>query len=143
MIVEPMVPAPASVAKSRQRETTADPEPLYTAHFAFDADALRQVDADALRGLLPALDHARVTVVGHTDAIGPMAYNQLLALRRARAVAHFLVSLDVLWESVQVEGRGSCCYRASNETAAGRAANRRVEIFTSPAPAGSTSHPLD
>ena len=129
--------------ESQGFEPAAEHALLYTAHFDFDSEELRQAELAALRSLRPAFGRGPVAVVGHTDAVGPRAYNQDLALRRARAVADFLAALDVPAEAIRVEGRGSCCYRASNDTAAGRAENRRVEIFAAPAPAESTSHSLD
>lgn len=131
------VSAPALGEEAREPNSPTDREPLHTVHFKFDSDDLETSDVANVRELLPDLEHRLVTVVGHTDAIGPKAYNENLAHRRARAVARLLVSLGIPAASVRVDGQGSCCYRASNESAAGRAENRRVEIFTT-APATSS-----
>lgn len=69
-----------------------------------------------------------VTVEGHTDAVGDAAANVALSIERAAAVRAGLIveGVDPLWTGVR--GHGSARSVASNETAAGRAANRRVEI---------------
>lgn len=71
----------------------------------------------------------RIHVVGHTDSKGSDAYNQRLSERRAQATADYLISQGVAASQVQVEGRGESEPRADNATAAGRAQNRRVEIY--------------
>ena len=69
-----------------------------------------------------------VEIAGHTDSIGRAAYNQNLSQRRAAAVAARLTDeLGVDPERVRSAGYGEEQPVASNETAAGRAANRRVE----------------
>jgi outer membrane protein OmpA-like peptidoglycan-associated protein len=71
----------------------------------------------------------RIRVVGHTDSQGSDEYNQGLSERRAQATASYLISQGVASSQVAVEGRGESEPRADNSTAAGRAQNRRVEIF--------------
>lgn len=69
----------------------------------------------------------RVVVVGHTDSKGADTYNQALSEKRAQAVRAQLASklpdLDIA-----AIGRGETRPVASNDTALGRAKNRRVEI---------------
>ena len=67
-------------------------------------------------------------VVGHTDNVGDASYNQGLSERRANAVANILKSSGTPASRVTVVGRGLNAPIASNSTAAGRQANRRVEI---------------
>ena len=71
---------------------------------------------------------ARVRVDGHTDAEGDANYNQQLSVRRANSVAEVLVQAGLPAASVSVRGRGKTAPVASNQTAAGRAQNRRVAI---------------
>lgn len=66
-------------------------------------------------------------VNGHTDTVGGYDYNIRLSLRRAWAVA--AVARSVGAEVTSVEGFGYTRPRASNDTAAGRALNRRVEVM--------------
>lgn len=69
-----------------------------------------------------------IMVVGHTDSIGSQDYNQPLSLRRARAVSDYLISNGVSSSRITTEGAGKLEPRYSNETAEGRAGNRRVEF---------------
>lgn len=71
----------------------------------------------------------RIQVIGHTDNVGSETYNQQLSERRARAVGDYLISQGVAASQVQMAGRGELEPRADNSTAAGRAQNRRVEIY--------------
>ena len=72
---------------------------------------------------------ARVRVVGHTDNVGSDALNDPLSINRAASVRNYLVSRGVASGVVSIDGRGEREPIASNETAEGRARNRRVEIF--------------
>jgi outer membrane protein OmpA-like peptidoglycan-associated protein len=69
-----------------------------------------------------------VIAEGHTDATGSAAYNQKLSERRADAVRRYLVNGGIGAERIQTEGFGESRPVASNETADGRAQNRRVEL---------------
>ena len=72
---------------------------------------------------------AHMNVIGHTDSVGPEAYNQKLSERRAQAVAdYFATEGEVPQETLRVSGRGESEPIASNDTDAGRAQNRRVVI---------------
>ncbi len=69
-----------------------------------------------------------VEIAGHSDSIGEASYNQLLSQRRAEAVAARLVNaLGIDGDRVRAVGYGEAEPMASNETATGRAQNRRVE----------------
>ena len=70
----------------------------------------------------------RVLVEGHTDSIGSEGYNQRLSVRRATAVADYLVRGGIARERLQVVGLGEAHPVAPNDTEAGRAQNRRVEL---------------
>lgn len=67
-------------------------------------------------------------VKGHTDSTGPEAYNQTLSERRAQSVKDYLVSQGLSDSVVTVEGYGESQPIATNNTAEGRKANRRVEF---------------
>ena len=73
----------------------------------------------------------RVRVDGHTDASGKETYNEQLALRRAKSVATVLASAGMKQDNIQLRGLGSSQPVASNDTADGRAENRRVAIVVS------------
>ena len=70
-----------------------------------------------------------VRIVGHTDNTGSDALNDRLSVDRAQAVRDYLLSRGVRPDSVQIAGRGEREPIADNATEAGRAKNRRVEIF--------------
>jgi outer membrane protein OmpA-like peptidoglycan-associated protein len=70
-----------------------------------------------------------VRIVGHTDNTGSDALNDRLSLERAQSVKNYLVDRGVRADTIQVAGRGEREPVADNGTEAGRAKNRRVEIF--------------
>ena len=67
-------------------------------------------------------------VEGHTDSTAPDAYNLALSQRRANAVEDFLITQGVDPTRISAVGYGEQLPIATNDTAAGRQANRRVEI---------------
>ena len=78
--------------------------------------------------MLRAHPGLRVRVEGHTDAQGDAGANLALSRRRAEAVRAMLVGLGVVADRVEAEGYGHGRPIASNDTAEGRAQNRRVEL---------------
>jgi outer membrane protein OmpA-like peptidoglycan-associated protein len=75
-----------------------------------------------------------VRVVGHTDSTGSDAINDPLSVNRAAAVRNYLGDRGVAAQRVAIDGRGSREPLADNGTDAGRARNRRVEIFVGEQP---------
>ncbi|MET0067656.1 MAG: OmpA family protein [Candidatus Thiodiazotropha sp.] len=100
--------------------------------FEVDSDRIDNNTAAELSQVAAALksrkDIESLQVIGHTDALGSMQYNQTLSEKRARAVAQFLVSQGVPAEIIQVSGAGETAPVADNATAQGREQNRRVEL---------------
>ena len=70
----------------------------------------------------------QVRVEGYTDAQGPEQQNRRLSAKRAQAVADHLIARGVDRDRVSVVGRGEADPIADNDSAEGRANNRRVEI---------------
>ncbi len=70
-----------------------------------------------------------VTIIGHTDSTGSDAINDPLSVNRAAATRDYLVARGVSATRIAIDGRGSRQPVADNMTSAGRAMNRRVEIF--------------
>lgn len=70
----------------------------------------------------------KVEVAGYTDNTGSVRLNQALSQKRAQAVADYLISQGVLASNVTAKGYGPESPVADNNTAAGRAENRRVEL---------------
>lgn len=69
-----------------------------------------------------------VRVEGHTDSIGTEAYNQDLSQRRAQSVVDYLTSRGIDGNNLLPVGLGENSPVASNDSSAGRAANRRVDF---------------
>jgi len=93
---------------------------------------MRPVLDQFAHGLDPSM---RVRIVGHTDSTGSDAINNPLSVDRAESVRDYLAARGVTTTRVEVSGRGSHEPVADNNTDAGRAQNRRVEIFLrEPAP---------
>jgi len=86
--------------------------------------------------VLKEFDQTVVEVAGHTDSTGSEAYNQTLSERRASAVAQYFTSKNISMNRLITVGMGENRPVADNGTAAGRQANRRVEITMVPLTAG-------
>lgn len=86
--------------------------------------------------VLKEYDKTILEVAGHTDNTGSAQYNQGLSERRAQSVAQYLESHGVNSQRVATVGAGETHPIASNDTAAGRQANRRVELSLEPLTAG-------
>ena len=78
--------------------------------------------------VLNKYSNSTVMVSGFTDSTGSMEYNQTLSRNRASAVAAYLQGQGVAAKRFEIIGMGPSNPIASNDTAAGRAQNRRVEI---------------
>jgi outer membrane protein OmpA-like peptidoglycan-associated protein len=104
--------------------------------FGFDSDKVAPGFDNALRqvaGKIMEFCDVTARVVGHTDNVGAVPYNEALSLRRATSVQAMLRSLGVT-RAVNIEGRGPHQPVAPNTTEDGRSANRRVELFLMPPP---------
>jgi outer membrane protein OmpA-like peptidoglycan-associated protein len=73
--------------------------------------------------------NSHVEIVGHTDSSGSDVSNNTLSVERARSVRDYLVAHGVAAANVTTSGRGEREPVADNSSDAGRARNRRVEIF--------------
>ena len=71
-------------------------------------------------------------IEGHTDSQGKADANQTLSLSRANAVRDYLILHDVAADRITAEGYGEARGVADNDSAEGRANNRRVEIVVRP-----------
>jgi len=82
-------------------------------------------------GILLAYPGLKIQLEGHTDSIGTDDYNQRLSEQRAAAVQNYLVSEGVPSNTVSAIGMGKSGAVATNDTAAGRQQNRRVDMVVS------------
>jgi outer membrane protein OmpA-like peptidoglycan-associated protein len=83
---------------------------------------------DSVAKVLIKFDRTMVDVEGYTDSTGSFEYNQELSEYRAQAVANYLASVGVDRLRLNTRGYGERNPIASNDSAAGRAMNRRVEV---------------
>ena len=70
----------------------------------------------------------RLEIEGHTDNRGSAEYNQRLSENRAKAVMDYLIARGIASNRLSAKGYGFARPAATNDTAAGRAQNRRVEL---------------
>ncbi|HUQ46642.1 MAG TPA: OmpA family protein, partial [Gemmatimonadaceae bacterium] len=99
--------------------------------FPFNSTDILPAGRENLQKLAQSLDkypNSDILIVGHTDSVGTDAYNSDLSQRRANAAGSYLQSLGVAPGRLRMTGRGETEPVQSNDTDAGRQANRRVEI---------------
>lgn len=102
------------------------------ANFAFDSDEFKPGEpfilyADSVKTYLALNPAKNLTIIGHTDYIGPDNYNKNLGLRRAQSARTYFKNLGVK-STINVDSRGEKRPAASNETEEGRQKNRRVNF---------------
>ena len=99
--------------------------------FAVDSAQIADADSTVLADLallFKARPAWRLRIVGHTDSTGPAVHNLELSLQRAEAIRDALVDAGVSPDALTTEGAGATDPIASNDTAEGRAQNRRIEF---------------
>jgi OOP family OmpA-OmpF porin len=104
---------------------------LKSAHFDFNKATLKPEGKTALEAAVKALKDEpalKATITGHTDSVGSDSYNLKLSERRANAARDYLVSQGIDASRITTQGLGESKPIASNDTAEGRAENRRVEV---------------
>lgn len=82
--------------------------------------------------VLKEYDKTIIAVSGHTDSTGAADYNMQLSEKRARSVASYLKSREIVDARFEIIGFGEQYPIASNNTKEGRALNRRVELTLIP-----------
>jgi outer membrane protein OmpA-like peptidoglycan-associated protein len=134
----------AALRAKREREIqdsiaaalAAKPKPEQTdvfgrALFAFDSYILTPKSKKDLQIVVKKMKgnkQYKISVEGHTDAIGSEEYNQKLSERRAASVKKFLIQNGVQAKRIESRGFGELNPIADNDTEEGRAENRRVEV---------------
>lgn len=117
-------PAPAVV----RNEVRLDSD----AFFDFDHSDLRPDAVVALDEVIEKLKSAervsRISIVGHTDSIGTIEYNQKLSERRAASAKRYLVAHGIPAEEIDTRGQGELNPSHPNDTPANRQKNRRVDV---------------
>ncbi len=100
-------------------------------HFDFNKSKIRPGDAavlDEAATTLKANPNVTINVNGYCDAIGGEEYNLKLSDRRSDAVVDYLVKAGIPSSQLIPHGYGKTDFVATNDTAEGRAQNRRVEL---------------
>ncbi len=127
---QPTVPKPET-----QQPAALVPKPdkviLKGVQFDYDKDTLQPQSYPILNDIVNlAKQHPewKFRLTGHTDSWGDEAYNMTLSLRRVETVKRYLVSQGVAENRLIVIGKGRSERLTTNDTAEGRAQNRRVEM---------------
>jgi outer membrane protein OmpA-like peptidoglycan-associated protein len=105
-----------------------------TGHYSLKPGAREKLAKIA--GILIAYPGLDIEVGGYTDNVGGDDMNMKLSENRANAVRNYLVEQGVVTNSVSAKGYGNTLPVASNDNAAGRQENRRVEMVVSGEPIG-------
>ena len=103
--------------------------------FAFgsaDLDARFFPVLDSVSKVVKKYNQTLIEVAGHTDSVGSFDSNQSLSERRANTVAQYMISKGIVRDRTIVVGAGENMPVADNNTAEGRALNRRVELSLLP-----------
>ncbi len=99
--------------------------------FDFDRAILQTASFPALERIITYFKDGQIKtmqITGHTDSIGPEAYNLSLSERRAKAVMNYLSSKGVSKDKLSIKAFGESQPLVTNENRKGRAQNRRVEF---------------
>lgn len=95
---------------------------------SYELQAATKANLDELAKTLNKYDDTDILIEGHTDSSGEDAYNLTLSNKRADAVKDYLKSKGVKAGRIDTKGYGESQPLESNDTEAGRARNRRVEV---------------
>ena len=130
----------AQLAEQAKVEQTTDANGLQAIKVTFDGGILfatnsstlsEQAKADLSRFAQSVIANPNtdVSIYGYTDNTGTLAANEKVSTARANAVMDYLIKCGVPASRLKAKGIPMADYVASNDTAAGRAQNRRVEIY--------------
>ena len=118
-------------AAMQSEVSTAGSVALYGIQFDHDKASLRPESTatiDEIVKMLTSDAGLTIYVVGHTDDVGALAYNQALSQRRAQTVVDALTAEGIASARLTALGVGPAAPVGSNDTDQGRALNRRVAI---------------
>lgn len=99
--------------------------------FDFNSTALKSTAQTNIANLVETLNKepdTEILILGHTDNVGTLSANQKVSEGRAKSVRDYAVSRGLAASRVKTEGKNYSEPLQDNDTEAGRAANRRVEI---------------
>jgi OOP family OmpA-OmpF porin len=124
-----VTPAPAVVAPAAP--AVANDYYFNSIHFDFDKDNIRNdqvANADSIVSAAKQTGHV-FKLVGNTDGIGDNSYNDDLSKRRVDNVAAYVKAHGVPASQIVTQYKGKNSPAETNDTEAGRAANRRVDVY--------------
>ena len=129
-------PGQAQDAKPAMNTPAADAEQgrtivLDDIFFGFDEVNIKPEQEQVLEWLVLHLvknPEKRVLIEGHTDSLGPDNYNRILSQKRAYAVSAVLTNAGIEKDRIRMRWFGETQPQSEEDTAEGRAKNRRVEI---------------
>ena len=99
--------------------------------FEFDKSIVKResfAELESIINILNSRPNMKISLKGHTDAVGPDAYNIKLSKNRVAAVREFLLSNGIEDDRILIEALGEKVPVAENNSEAGRKKNRRVEV---------------
>jgi outer membrane protein OmpA-like peptidoglycan-associated protein len=130
---EPAPPPAVSLAVCRgELMKLAAANPILFERGSSKIEAAGRQALDNIARAAKACPGVRIAIEGHTDNEGSAEHNQRLSLKRAEAVAEYLIEVGVGAEALQAEGYGTTRPVAPNTSARSRAKNRRTEIVVRP-----------
>jgi OmpA-OmpF porin, OOP family len=94
----------------------------------FDLKSKSKTELEKISRFLKENPAIRVEVSGHTDNVGSVSHNKLLSQKRAESVYEYLLASGVEGKRLVIKGYGSEKPVSTNDTEAGRQANRRIEF---------------
>lgn len=134
--------AELAALENAQVETVEDANGLEAIKVTFDSGILFKTNSSTLSAAskkslsefaskMADMPETDITVYGHTDNTGTAAVNEKLSAQRADAVSKYLQSCGITADRIVAEGKSYTMPVASNDTAEGKAQNRRVEVYIS------------
>ena len=130
----------AELAKQAKIEQTTDQNGLQAIKVTFESGILFPTNGTTLSAAaknqlatfstqMKDLQDTDITIYGHTDNTGSASVNERISLQRAESVASYLQSRGINASRIHSEGKSFNNPVADNDTAEGRAKNRRVEVY--------------
>jgi outer membrane protein OmpA-like peptidoglycan-associated protein len=120
------------IGQEKSLDQTGAPALLPTIYFATDSAEISPESEIRLERCWTAIQthpYQKIVIKGHTDSTHTQEYNVELSRRRALAVAEWLIEQGLAANQLETKAYGESRPVADNKTEAGRALNRRVEIF--------------
>ena len=131
-LVRAVNPKDTLTKEPKGKETVTIPKALVT-YFAFDKsnfipDEAARAYFEKSNAYIQQYTQAKISITGHTDAVGTIEYNQALGMRRAQTMQMYFASMGMPENSIKIESKGEKEPVANNSSDEGRAKNRRTVV---------------